>query len=118
MLPGLIAVGTGRYGGDVPVMIEVLPAPPTDSGFESWDHVVECAIEVRGTRLTLTSPNSFGPDSPEVALPPGTYRALVYYANLESVDAEDDMLGADHYKIVLWPGALVAPRVLKRKPLP
>jgi hypothetical protein len=118
VLPGLIAVETGRYGGDVPVVIEVRSSPPTDTAFELWDHVVECAIEVRGSRLLLTSPDSFGPGSPEVALPPGTYRARVYYAHLDSVDDEMEMEGDDHYKIVLWPGAPVAPRVLKWKPRP
>ncbi|HEY0603811.1 MAG TPA: hypothetical protein VGD58_12910 [Herpetosiphonaceae bacterium] len=118
VLPGLIAVATERFGGEVAVAIEVVPREPTDPDFDVWDHVVECSLEVEAERVLLTSAEADISNAPEVVLPPGTYRARVYYANLDSVGDELDLQGDDHYRIVLWPGMPMEPRVLKRKPLP
>ncbi|HEY0736465.1 MAG TPA: hypothetical protein VGD69_16235 [Herpetosiphonaceae bacterium] len=118
VLPGLIAVATERFGGKVAVAIEVVPSEPIDPGFAAWDHVVECCLEVEAERVLLTSAESDISNAPEVPLPPGTYRARVYYGNLDSVSDELDLQGDDHYRIVLWPGAPMEPRVLKRKPPP
>jgi hypothetical protein len=114
VLPGLIAVGTGRYGGDIPVAVEVASSQPTDLLFDEWDHVVECSIMVHSGHLALSSPA--GPGMGRFKVPPGTYRVWVFYGALDAVI--DDFEGDDHYHIVLWPGTAIPPRVLKRKPRP
>jgi hypothetical protein len=119
VLPGLIAVGTGRYGGDIPVAIEIHESQPQHESWEMWDHVVECSIEVHSGQLTFTNPESFGAeDVPTFSIAPGTYRARVYYGNLDSVSENNDMEGDDHYRMVLWSGTIHTPVVLKRKPVP
>lgn len=112
VLPGLIAVGTARYGGDIPVVIEVVSTRPADLALDHWDHVVECSIEVRSGRLALTSPDDTGRH--RITLPGGTYGALMYYGGLDTVIG--DYEGSDHYRIVLWPGPPAPPRVLRRWP--
>jgi hypothetical protein len=116
--PGIIAVGTARYGVDIPVTIEIDAEAPSASDDAPWDHIVECSISVPSGHLQITSPDSFGADVPQFALTPGTYRARIYYANLESIRGGGDLDGDDHYRILLWPGDETPPVVLKRKPVP
>jgi hypothetical protein len=93
--PSLIGVGTSRYD-DVPVVVDVLAAPPSDD-LDAWDQVVEASIEVPTGRLVIDGPISWQPgDSFEVDLAPGTYRARVYYGGVGTPDV-------DHYRIALWP---------------
>jgi len=118
VLPGLIAVSTGRYGGDVPVSVEVHETPPEDDNFDHWDHIIECSIEVRAGRLALTSPDDYGDNAATFDLKPGVYQARVYYGALDSVRGSAEMDGDDHYAITLWPGTSLQPRILKCKPRP
>ena len=118
VLPGLIAVGTSRYGGPIPVEVEVATQRPPDTALDAWDHVVECSLMVASGRILLTSPASFGPEAPTIVVTPDIYRALVYFGALDSVSTDDDMVGDDHYRVVVWPDVSVPPQVLKRKPLP
>jgi hypothetical protein len=117
VLPGLIAVGTSHYGGPIPVVVEVHPQQPSNESLELWDHVVECSIKVRSGQLSLTSPITFDTDAPTFFIAPDSYRARIYYGNLDSVRDDIDMEGEDHYRIVLWPGVEIAPHVIKRKPV-
>src|SRR5262245_20233435 len=64
VLPGLIAVATARYGGDVPVEVTVLAGEPEAERLDGWDHVAECSLRVESQRVWLTSPDSFGPSAP------------------------------------------------------
>ena len=75
VLPGLIAVSTGRYGGDIPVTVEITSTRPTDLSLNEWDHVVECSMVVQSGQLTLSSPDD--PGRERFKIHPGTYRALV-----------------------------------------
>jgi len=94
VLPGFIAVGISQYGGDIPVVVEIHESQPQDEALEIWNHVVECSIEVHSGQLTLTNPESFGAeDVPTFSIAPGTYRARVYYGNLDSVSENNDMEG-------------------------
>lgn len=115
VLPGMIAIGIGRYGGQVPVTVEILSAPPTDSDFHAWDHVTECSIAVKANRLLLTSPEEFGDGVPEIPILPGNYQVRLYYGDLDKIYGNAQMEGDDHYQIVIWAGKPIAPRVLKRK---
>jgi hypothetical protein len=103
-LPGLIAVSTGRWGGDVPLDLKVQSLPPEAEDWAAWDHVAEVSLEVRSGRLPLTSPESFGTEVDSFAIAPGQYRARVYYGDLDKVYGGADLDGDDHYRIVLWLG--------------
>lgn len=116
--PGIIAVGTARYGVGIPLLIEVRESEPALEAYAEWEHVVECSICVASGRLQITNPDSFGTVVPQIDIAAGTYRAHIYYANLDSIRGGGDLDGDDHYRIVLWPGSAIAPVVLKRKPVP
>ena len=111
--PCLIAVGIGRYGGGVAVTVEVQSARPTDP-FASWDQVVECSIDILSGHIVITSPEGNYTEAPRIIVPPGTYRALVYYGNLDSISDENQLYGEDHYRIVLWPDSSIESVILKR----
>ena len=91
---------------------------PSGTALDDWDHVVECSLTVASGRILLTSTAPFGLEGPTIVVTPGTYRALVYFGALDSVPMDDDMVGDEHYRVVLWPDSPVPPQVLKRKPLP
>ena len=113
--PGLIAVGTVRFGGDLSVAIEVHEMEPAGS-FDSWDQVALGSIDVPSGCLVVSAPEMTGhPDNPHISVPPGTYRALVYWGNLDSVKDEMDMHGEDHYQVALWPGTSTEPIILKQR---
>jgi hypothetical protein len=116
--PGIIAVGTARYGVGIPLLIEVRDSEPALEAYPEWEHVVECSIRVASGCLQLTNPNSFGTGVPQIDIAPGTYRARIYYAKLDSIRGGGDLDGDDYYRIVLWPGSTIEPVVLKRKPTP
>ncbi len=111
-LPGLVAVGTARYGGSIRVTIELAATRPADLSFDEWDHVVECSLAVQSGDMVLSSPA--GPGRQRFKVPPGMYRVLVLYGGLDTVVS--DYKGDDHYYIILWPDTAVSPQVLKRKP--
>lgn len=85
--PGVIGIGTAR-NMDVAVAIEVLNDEPTPD-FERFDHVVECAMSVKSTSIVAAGCTDYFPDALRIELPPGTYRARVSYANLDSLSADE-----------------------------
>ena len=96
--PSLIGVGTSRYD-DVPVALDLLDGPPSED-VDGWDQVVDASIQVPTGRLVIDGPISWQPGTSfEIDLTPGTYRARVYYAEINSTDQ-------DHYRIALWPTAM------------
>ena len=116
--PGIIAVGTARYGVGIPLLIEIQDSEPAREASSEWEHIVECSIHVAAGRLLLTNPDSFGTNVPQIDIAPDTYRARIYYAELDSIRGGGDLDGDDHYRIVLWPGSATEPIVLRRKPTP
>lgn len=112
--PGLIAVLIGRFGGDTRIAVEISETRP-DESFEPWDQVVECAIHLPSGSLTIYAPETTGlPENPRITVPPGSYRALVYWGGLDSIPDETGYEGDDHYKIALWPGEVIQPIIHKR----
>ena len=111
---GLIAVGTIRYGGDVALTVEVLDRRPTDP-LEHCDQVAECSINISSGRIVISSPEGELSKAPRITVPPGTYRALVCYSNLDSVIDENNPKGEDLYRIILWPDSSIEPVILKRR---
>ena len=113
--PGLIRVGAEREFDPVPVVVEVRHGPPGEP-LEAWDKVVACGIGVRSGTLTLGGVNTDLPETRRVAVPPGTYEALVCAGGLRAPDAADGEPPVDHYRIVLWPGEARVPAVLRARP--
>lgn len=109
--PGAIAVGTAR-NVDVPVTVEILSSePPAD--LEDWDHVTECSLTTLSGKLVVAGCTEYFPDSARIEIAPGTYRARISGGGFESV-AKDWETGEDRYRVQLWPGSEIEPRVLKQ----
>ena len=115
--PGTIGVGTVR-NMTVPIVVEIRDAEP-DEDMTEWDQVNECDLDVQSGRIVVAGCTDYFPDSARIDISPGSYRARLYYGNLEAL-SEDGLDGDDHYKVVLWsaePGPL---KVLKQRghPIP
>lgn len=110
---GTIGVGTVR-NMTVPVDIEVLDAEP-QSSFDEWDQVNECSIDVKSGRIVVAGCTDYFPGAARIQVAPGVYRARIYYGKLD-VLSEDGLEGEDHYRVVLWPGDVTPPVVLKQRP--
>ena len=89
----------------VPVSIEFQSEQPR-SNLASWDHVAEFSLDLPSGRAVLAGCTAYLPDCPRVTAEPGTYRGRVYSTGLSG--------GAERYHLVLWPGELQAPLVLKQ----
>ena len=111
---GVVGVGTVR-NMDVPVEVETVDQAPADD-LLGWDRVNECTLEVPSGRIVVAGCTDYWPDAARIPVTPGTYRARIYYGDLDSL-SEDGLDGRDHYRIVLWPApaalpvAIVTPRV-------
>jgi hypothetical protein len=109
--PGTIGVGTVR-NMTVPVVVEIANGEP-DEDFGAWDQVNECTIEVTSGRIVIAGCTDYFPDAARINLPSGSYRARVYYGELNSL-SPDGLEGEDHYKVVLWSAGPSPLRVLKQ----
>jgi hypothetical protein len=114
LAPGIIGVGTVR-DMDVPVTVEISDLPP-DEDIKIWDQVSECTLEVSSGRLVIAGCTDYYPDAARIELLPGTYRARIYYGNLDSLSA-NGLEGEDHYKIFLWKAAPSLPKIVKQAKL-
>jgi len=110
--PGTIGVGTVR-NMNVPVMVEVTDGEP-DANVAAWDHVNECSFEVSSGRVVIAGCTDYFPDAARIDVLPGSYRARVYYGNLNSL-SDDGLDGDDHYKVILWRAAPAPVQVLKQR---
>jgi hypothetical protein len=110
--PGTVGVGTVR-NTIVPVVVEIGDAAPEDDIGE-WDQVNECTLEAPSGRVVIAGCTDYLPDAARIELPPGAYRARIYYGQLNAV-SPDGLKGDDHYKIVLWGAAPGPVRVLKHR---
>ena len=61
LAPGTVGVGTVR-NMTVPVTVEVLNEPPPDDS-DSWDHLVECTLEVSSGRIVVAGCTDYFPDA-------------------------------------------------------
>lgn len=111
--PGVIGVGTARNSA-VPVEVEVLEAEPAGD-LSQWERVNECSIDVPSGRIVIAGCTDYFPDAARVAVRPGSYRARIYYAGLDTL-APDGLQGDDRYRVVLWPAA-PAPTVSLKAPV-
>ena len=113
-LPGAIAVSTKRWGGDIDVEIEILDHRPPPE-LDAWDHLVECSLDIPSGRIRTYGCLSDPDTAPTLDIPPGTYNVLVHYGGFDTVDEDDGagLTGDDHYRLTLWPGAFIEPRIIK-----
>ena len=115
LAPGTVGIGTVR-NMDVPVTVEVSATEPS-LNLDSWDHVVECDIEVPSGKVVVAGCTDYFPDAARISLEPGQYRARVSFGGLSSLSA-DGLQGDDHYRVELWKGAPAGLQVLKRDAAP
>lgn len=87
----------------MPLEVQVGATPPT-SDLVGWDRVVEASLALPSGVLVLHGPSDYLPAAPHLTLAPGTYRLRAYFGGLDTLSS-DGLEGADHYKVVLWPGA-------------
>ncbi len=111
--PGKIGVGTVR-NMNVPVVVEIAEFAP-DNDVSQWDRVNECDFEVQSSRVVIAGCTDYFPDAARIDLPPGSYRARVYYGKLKTL-SPDGLDGDDHYKIVLWSAPSGPVKVIKQRP--
>jgi len=109
---GTIGVGTVR-NMSVPVTVAISDGEPVDDTLDEWDQVNECNLEVASGRIVIASCTDYFPDAARIEVPPGSYRARIYYGNLNSL-SEDGLEGEDHYRVVLWRSAPSPIRTLKQ----
>ena len=93
-----IAVGTMR-NLDAPVLIRVDSDRPLPSG-SRVDKTAEGILIVPSGLLEVSGPTDNGLSGGTLHVPPGTYRVLVEYLNLESID-DYGIEGNDRYVITL-----------------
>jgi hypothetical protein len=109
--PGTIGVGTVR-NMSVPVVVEIAETTPDDDVSE-WDQVNECSLEAPSGRVVIAGCTDYFPDATRIELPPGSYRARIYYGKLNALSA-DRLDGDDHYRINLWSAALRPVKVINK----
>ncbi len=109
---GAVGVGTVR-NMTVPVTVEIRDGEPNDDP-TPWDQINECTLEVPSGRIVVAGCTDYFPDAARIEVPPGSYRARLYYGNLDTI-SPDGLEGEDHYKLVLWRAEPGPVRVIKQR---
>lgn len=108
--PHVIGVGTVR-NMDVPVFVMLHEKRPMIREDE-WDHVTTASVRIDTGRIVVAGCTDYFPDAQRIDVEPGVYEAIICYGNLETL-SEDGLDGEDSYHVHLFPGAEIAPAVLK-----
>jgi len=107
-------VGFARDSGKIAVYVEVLSAPPEDGDLDDYQGVLEASLVVPGGKLLLVNESD---RVPAVTLPTAAddaWRVRIYYADGDT--ARGDMAeGAEHARIVLFPGPKAPTKVLRAR---
>ena len=109
---GAIGVSTVR-NVSVPVVLEVLETEPALDA-DSWDHVTECSLATSSGKLVVAGCTDYFPDAARISIPPGVYRARISGGGFNSVKKHWEAAD-DRYRVQLWPGAAIDPRVIKQR---
>lgn len=112
LAPGTIGVGTVR-NMEVPVTVEVHDSEPEEN-FALWEQINECSINVSSGKIVVAGCTDYFPDAARILVEPETYRARVFYGDLDTL-SEDGLDGDDKYKVALWCGEAIEPRVIKQR---
>lgn len=112
--PRAIAVLTVR-NMTVPVTVELHDAEPK-SDVRSWDHAVECSLEICSGKIVIFGCTDYVPDAARIKVPNGLFRVRVSYGALDTL-SENGLKGSDTYRVQLWPakGKAIKPRVIKQR---
>jgi hypothetical protein len=107
---GSLGVGTVDRLAQVAVTVVVRPHEPSLEGLERWAFVAEGSIEVPSGRLRVAAGSGGERSQGHVDLAPAHYRARI------ACDRGGDRAvvpgGTETYRVDLWPGSALAPRVL------
>ena len=95
---GIIVVRTER-SGVLRVIVDVVDKKPELQNQDSYDHIVECSIEITSGHFMIKDCPDFQTVK-DMKLPSGYYRVRICSANLSTVDS--DYSGNDYYTLVLW----------------
>jgi hypothetical protein len=112
LVPGTISVATVQNRRDVPVIVEIHDGEP-ENNFDEWDWVIDISIDIPSGKIVVAGCTDYFPDAARISVEPGSYRARVFYGELNSVSV-DDCEGNDKYKVALWLGEAVNPKFMKR----
>jgi hypothetical protein len=99
---GIITVFVISQGSPITIDLELLAGPPDQLSTTGWDRIIECPIDIESPVVVLAS----CPDGPqygkfaELACPPGSYAARIFYGGQDTFDANGD--SKDFYRIELW----------------
>lgn len=105
---GRLSIFSDRATGYVPVTIDLADAEPT-LDLEAWSRVTLAHWICAGTPAI----QELGRLEPTpIDIPRGEYRVLVCSGDLDSSEP-DGSCGAEHHRIILWPGSAVEPRAVK-----
>ena len=108
---GVVGCGTVR-DMHVPVTLELLDVEPSVE-LDRFDHVVDGSLTiVRGPLVMAGCTDAFA-DAARFDIAPGSYRIRLSAGGFDTL-SEDGLEGEDHYRVQVWPGAAVAPVVLKQ----
>lgn len=95
---GVVVIRTER-SGVLKVIVDVVDKKPDLGNQDSYDHIVECSIEIKSGNLMIKDCPDFQTIE-DIKLPSGYYRVRICSANLSTVDS--DYSGDDYYRLVLW----------------
>jgi hypothetical protein len=109
---GTIGIGTAS-NMDVPVTVEVHNSEP-ENDFDEWDRIIECSIDVPSGKIVIAGCTDYFPDAARISIEPGVYQARIFYGELDSL-SEDGCDGNDKYKVALWLGETINPKVIKKR---
>jgi hypothetical protein len=107
---GVIGVGTARRTA-VSVVLDIRAQAP-DNDIDGWDHVTEAGLHVESGKV-IVSMLDYSGAIPRTTVPAGSYTARVYAKGFGTVSS-DGVHGNDLYHVVLWPGEIREPQVLRR----
>lgn len=109
-----------RAAGQIPVIVELLERAPTDDDLDDYDGVIDAPLELSSGVLRLEGDIEIfehGLRTTPVlrlSVAPGNYRVRIAYANNDT-SRYDYADGADHVRLSLWPAAVEALTIRKRK---
>lgn len=111
---GLIGITTARFGGTLPVTLEVYSTCPQIE-YELWERVVQCSIEVLSGSLVIWSPENDWSTAPRIMLEKRTYSILVCFDKVNSIQDEFAFTGEDTYHLMFWPGIYMPPTLIYKR---
>jgi hypothetical protein len=108
---GVIGIGTAR-NVEVPVEVHLLDAAPADDS-AAFQHVTECSVAVPTGKLVLNGPTDSNDRARILDVPKGTVVVRASHTGLDTL-SDDGLRGKDRYRLQIWPGKAIKPRVVKQ----